>query len=212
MDKRIMTCVYKSGGDFTKEYVIKLYNSFLKFSNLPEENFYCLTDVPHEFQDVKFKVIKLQHNLPGWWSKLELFGLPMKGYQIVYVDLDTIIKDDISFLFVDEHYFTMLKDFNKKVVRIASGVMIFKSGEHTELLDRVLRKEINLDAYDPKKGGKLGDQAYLEDYLSVEVDFLQERYPGIVASYKWASTQEKEDAAIICYHGKPRPHETNWSV
>lgn len=212
MNDPAMVCVYKTGGDFNKHYVDMLFNGFVKHSGLENQHFYCLTDVPYVFDHSPYNVIPLQHDLPGWWSKLELFNIGAKGQRIVYMDLDTIIKGDISFLFTDDHPFSMLKDFNKKVDRLASGVMVFDVGEYQRLLNRVLENRTIMDLYDPKKGGKLGDQAYLEDYLGFQPTRLQSVYGDIAVSYKWADEAQKDGASIICYHGSPRPLQTNWSI
>ena len=50
----MIACVLKSGGDF-----------------LPAEEFICLTDL-----DLDCQTLALDHDWPGWWSKIELFRLP----------------------------------------------------------------------------------------------------------------------------------------
>ena len=77
---------------FNSEWVIKLKNMVER--NLPiPHNFYCLSNV-----DIPtINVIPLKHNYPGWWSKIELFrpDLPIEG-RILYIDLDSLIVNDLS--------------------------------------------------------------------------------------------------------------------
>lgn len=204
-----VVCVYKSGGEYTKEYVDRLYEGVTSHYD-GQFMFICLTDVMDEFpEENPYIVTDLQYDLPGWWSKLELFREDTSQHRIVYFDLDTIIKGDISKLLNDSHTFTTLDDFNPKVNRLASGIMAFE-GDFTYLLE-TFNKDM-IDLYTPRLGGKLGDQAYLEDFLQVKVEYIQDRYPGLVASYKWDDEETKRNASIICYHGRPRPHDTGWAV
>lgn len=198
-----VVCVYKSGGTvYTREYVERLYFSVMRFG---ARNFICLTD--DNTLDDFCQTIHLERNLPGWWSKLEMFRLTEGKY--VYFDLDTIINGSIIPILSYPHKFSTLKDFNKKVDRLASGVIAWE-GDYRFLYDNF--EESLIERYTPSLGGKLGDQAYIEDMLQCKVDYLQDLFPNTIASYKWDSKETKERSSIICYHGKPRPHETGWAL
>ena len=201
MDKAKVVCVLKSGGIYTPEYVERLKKSCLENG---VDSFLCLTDIPQvsEICDT----IDLVSGFPGWWSKLEIFKLPLGRY--VYIDLDTIINNDITEILTYPHTFTMLKDFNKKVSRPASGVMAWGDKDFSYIHDNF--KESMIERYDPRRGGSLGDQAYISDTLKFKPDYLQTLFPGSVSSYKWDTYETKQQSKIICYHGRPRPHETGW--
>jgi hypothetical protein len=43
--------------------------------------------------------------------------------------------------------------------------------------------------------------------------FLQDEFPGMICSYKVDCRKEPpEGARLICYHGNPRPKQTNWAA
>lgn len=199
MDQAIVVLVYKTGGEFTREYVYRLVESI-------DNQVVVLTDDDQLDHDL---IVPLRHDLPGWWSKLELFGLSPK-YKYVYFDLDTVVKGDIDELANLDHRFTMLKGLSG-TNRPASGVMAWH-GDYSYLLDEVLKDRSIMDLYTPSKGGKLGDQVYIEEYLGFTPDYFQDMLPDdYITSYKLSTLEQKQRSAVVCYHGRPRPHETNWA-
>lgn len=191
-------CVLKSGGDFTPEYVHRLRDGVAANTTV-DHRFVCLTDV----DDLDCETIPLEHDLPGWWSKLELFRL---SGPCVYFDLDTVIRGNIDEILRHPHTFTALSDLNGSG-RLASGVLAW-CGDYSRLLtgfslgmaDRYRRQE------------KYGDQGYLIDYLGFDPERFQSLWPGAFVSYKWAEPAEREKAAVVLYHGLPRPHQTGWKA
>lgn len=90
----VLTVLWK--GDFRsreydEEWVRKMQRMVLRA--VPSARFVCLTNV--EIADVE--TISLECDLPGWWSKIELFrpDLPVNG-RLLYLDLDTLIVGDLS--------------------------------------------------------------------------------------------------------------------
>ena len=77
-------------------HVLKIRDMFKRYLTL-EHEFFCLTDI----LDINCNTIPLEHNWPGWFSKLELFKI--KG-PVLYVDLDTIILNNL------DSYILSLKD------------------------------------------------------------------------------------------------------
>lgn len=209
----VVICVYKTGGEYTKEYVYRLYNSCIKHG---ATNFSCLSDDPDVSEICHW--IPLYHNLPGWWSKLEMFSMyPYKNVQYLYIDLDTVIKGSLKPIMEYEHTFTVLQDFYniykrpelKDQKKIASG-MVAWSGDYIHLLDSYI--DSCPEEY-TMKNGKNGDQAFIEDNIGdSKVEFFQDLFPNIISSRKWSSKEEKDISSIVCFHGKPRPHQCGWSI
>ena len=117
-----VACVLKSGGTYTPEWVGRLRAGVKR--HLPREHmFVCLSDV-----DVPSMRIPLEHDWPGWWSKMELFRLPGP---ILYFDLDTAIVGSLSdiadYIAEAKAPFTMLRDFYAPSHR-GSGVMAWPDG------------------------------------------------------------------------------------
>lgn len=187
-----VVCVLRSGGDYNAEYVQRLAAGVAQNLHIPYE-FVCLSDllVPD------FEVMPLQSNWPGWWAKLEMFRL---SGPCLYFDLDTIITGDITPLaeLCKRHPMIMLRDFNYrgKGFEGASGVMGW-SGDMSFLFRR----------YDPSLNYPgHGDQGYIA--MQCYPAYWQDIAPGLILSRK--VHKQRQGAAVVCYHGKPRPHETGW--
>lgn len=181
----LVATVLKSGGDFTTEYVARLRDSLRGY------DFVCLSDV-----DVPCERIPLTENLPGWWSKLELFKLTGK---VFYLDLDTVVTGDIRDMVEYPHRFTALRDFGA-ADQLGTGVMAWE-GDYSFLLHEFK------DMY----WNSQGDGHWLmrkRNRGELSVDYFQDLFPGRITSYKL----HKEPGDIVCYHGKPRPHETGWAA
>lgn len=198
MDSTVV-CVYKTGGDYDKRYVDKLYQSAMKHG---AQDFVCLTD------DLSLssicEVMPLEDNFPGWWSKIELFKLTYGQY--VYFDLDTIIHNSIKSILNYSHDFTMLKGFSG-TNRPASGVMAWQ-GDYSHIY-----YDFNLNMIDKfKTRMSWGDQGYIAQALRKEPQYFQELFPGLITSRKFHSKDEINKSSVLCYHGKPRPADTGWSL
>lgn len=55
-------------------------------------HFICLSNVELPGIDR----IPLQHDWPGWWSKIELFGPSIQAERIIYLDLDVLITGSLD--------------------------------------------------------------------------------------------------------------------
>lgn len=85
-----IACVLRSGGDFYPEYVYRLRDQICKNITVPY-HFVCLTDFSLSGVGVDARPFK--HNLPGWWSKMNMFYL--KG-PILCLDLDISVVGNID--------------------------------------------------------------------------------------------------------------------
>jgi len=192
-------CVLKSGGIFTKEWVLKLKNT-LERNVTTSFDFVCLTD----FDNVDgCRTIKLKDDLPGWWSKIELFreGL-VDTKNIIYFDLDTIILRNIDDLFLIPLNFVALQPWNitSRINRhLASGIMGWRNGDYSFIYDKFIFQEIEEQSFS-------GDQEYISRALSQEnktYQPLQKLIQGIF-SYKRDCRQKLPGGArIVCFHGNP---------
>ena len=62
-----------------------------------------------------------------------------------------------------------------------------------------------------------GDQlAIAAEMVAMERDIVPVQSVLKVASYKWHGKVPElsvyEDTDVLCYHGQPRPHETDWDI
>ncbi len=214
MKKPVFVCVYRSGGGvYTRAYVEKLKESIDRYSSM---EFVCLSDDPEVPG-----YIPLAYDWPGWWSKMELFRPDiLQGTDILYMDLDTVLSGPISPIeaVCGRHTLPiLLQDFYVSD-RLASGVMW--------LPERYRPKVWNLWQRIPdaimEECGSAGDQAFIGGMYKNLAQTWQSVLPDMFASYKCHIAREgvpghiKYDevdvtkARVVCYHGRPRPDETDW--
>jgi len=187
------------------EYVYAIQKQIEKHYPHPHR-FICLTD----FEGMKCETIPLIHNLPGWWSKMELFRIP--GENFIYFDLDTFIVSDITEVVEYPHTMSALSQVDsetvagrKKEVKLASGVMAW-NGNHSDIYHKFMEDPSgNMEKYK-----KEGDQIFIQESIH---DFkpIQEITSGII-NYKF-ELRDKEnlpkDAKIIYFHAQHKPWRLN---
>lgn len=139
--------------------------------------------------------------LPGWWEKIRLFkpGMFPEG-RVIFLDLDTVIVGDIDFLADYDGDFATLSDFWRPE-GLGPAVMLWQSGFGAHFWRAF--EEAGRPMTDPR-----GDQWFLEQFE--RPDILQDLYPGAFVSYKTHCTKAvPADARVVCFHGRPRPHEVS---
>lgn len=181
---------------------------------MQKHRFVCLSDI-----DVPCERIPLEHDWPGWWSKIEMFKAGVIEDQTLYLDLDTVIVGKVEILRngVD---FAMLQSFWKPDM-VGSGVMYF-SGENVphHVYNKFAKQPKAYIAHHERNrdGTYVGDQAFVWDAMNHEVDRVNDYLPGI-KSYKFHCQRRlPQDASIVCFHGRPTLPEVdhdwvrkNWS-
>lgn len=223
--------VLKSGGDFDHSYVWRLAAGVAR--NLKQSHrFVCLTDnTPADLDQLRAMSmggrvywLPLVRDYPGWWSKMELFSLPGP---LLYFDLDTVIVGALDPL-ADQIYklgrrVMMLRGFH--MGDWTSGIMgWYNPGEEGRLdwlLELFMAAPKEFFARDRLKlNGRSfrGDQDYIREVLDsakyhprTELVAVQDLVRGIY-SYKVHVRQRPgqelpEDAAVVAFHGRPRPKE-----
>lgn len=198
------------------EYVNRLLDGVARHLPAPFR-FVCITDERTDL-DPEIEVRSAEPGLTGWWQKLALFkpGMLPDG-PALFFDLDTIILGDLAPLAdwctsdTRRGEFAMLSDLYTPE-RPASGVMAFTAGgwAPNTIWARYLA--------DHPAGGsprhRYGDGGYIGDVLTAAGQMpvrLQDIVPGIAS---WKVMQRRygcvrDDTRVLCFHGKPRPHETH---
>jgi len=177
--------VLRTGGEYKVEHVLQLA------TQVPDLVCFSDVDIPG------IKTIKLRHSWPGWWSKLEIFRPDALLGDLLYIDLDTIVKDIKPFLSVGRT--TMLRDFYYPEAR-ASGLMYIHENDKEKVYEDFVKNYNNIITSEQLPPYH-GDQGFLNKTLKSEI--WQDLLPGKVVSYKVHGITE--EAKIICFHGKPKP-------
>ena len=196
-----VACVLRSGGAYGPEYVRRLRAGVER--PLPGARFVCLSDVP------EVATHALAHGWPGWWSKLELFRPGLLTGATLYVDLDTVIAGGLAPLAeaIRPGRFLMLRDFTRPERR-GSGVMGWHGDWSAIYRAFAGRAGHVMGTY--QTGDRWGDQAFIAEHAGEAVACWQDHVPGAVASYKLHGRTPR--ARVVCFHGRPRPHEIGWAV
>lgn len=203
----IATVLKTGGGVYDYKYVNNLVEG-IKENLTIDHKIVCLTDDSSNFSDAVDEVIKFKHDYPKWWGKIELFRPEIfEGQQVFYFDLDTFIVGNLDEIMFYDGEFCALRDFYH-LHTMGSGLMSWHG-------DRVLRIYDEFKA-NPKMAmdrfAGVGDQGWINMYRP-SMDYFQDFFPNEVVSYKahCVGNNNKvtvpKKAKIICFHGRPRPHE-----
>jgi len=207
----------KWGDKYDPDYVNKLFSS-IKRNTTVEFKFHCFTE---NGSDLNQEIII--HDLPyksleGWWNKVYLFSnqinIPL-GEKIFYVDLDTVITDNIDDLL--SHPTTkmiVLKDFLHGLAKTAgtmgSGLMAWTHGNYTKIWNQFIQNpEAAIKQVEPH-----GDQHWIDFCINERFRvYWQDILPGRVVSFKVNCLDGlPSKAAIICYHGRPSIPESAYTT
>jgi len=196
-------CCIRAGEMFSPAYVSILHDMVAR--NLEagfEARFVCFTDRPDDLRDTGIETASLPADLPGWWSKLALFkhGVFPDGDRVLFLDLDTVITGAIDHVAMwNGERLAILRDFYRPQ-GLQSSVMAWRAGQHCEIWESFERAGCPMD--DPG-----GDQVWIERAIPRHhVALWQEILPRAFVSYKQARGIPGE-AAVVVFHGRPRPHE-----
>lgn len=209
-DEITVATVFKTGSpDYTVSYVNHIANSVAENVTVPYK-FVCLTDCFEGYSKNVHKIVPFRHNFPKWWGKMELFAPQVFDTdRIFYLDLDTVIVDNIDELLTYNGNLFGLRDFYHQY-GLATGLMGWRNNNAKifQLYDSFMENPTaNMNNY------KYGDQEFVAKMLKEEYDYAQDLFPRQILSYKkdcvdnYNRVRIPEKAKIICFHGPPRPHQ-----
>lgn len=204
-EKVTIALVLRTGGEiYNHNYVNVLAKSIKNNVTIPHE-IVCLTDDSTNFSKDIDRVIKFSHNWPTWWGKIELFKPnQFTTESVFYMDLDTIVVDNIDKIISYDGIFSGLRDFYA-LHSLGSGIMAFKP-KHCEKIynEFIKRSDYIIRNY------KEGDQKWIDENKP-SIEYIQDIYPNQIVSFKRHCLNGNDvnipsSAKIICFHGNPRPH------
>lgn len=194
------------------EYITRLRDGVKQHSTV-EQDIICFTDKDFEVDGVIIR--KFPDTFRGWHCRNVLFKPDsFIGYdRVLYIDLDTIITNNIDAIWEDDSDFCLLKDVLTPTKQWQYGVFTFnpnlefiQNGEMYEFCSKQLD--------DPNKSSATVFNNFLKQKLGqFSLSFMQDKYQ--IASYKGDICSKKRSASnyqFVCYHGAPYCHHTQWSV
>lgn len=198
LDRMTVACV-KHGTKYGPEYVNRLY-AMVRRALPGNWRFVCLTDDPQGIRD-EVGIIDISDNPHrGWWTKLALFDpqTPFADETIFYLDLDTIIIGDLSFIeglkvgfHVLEHSF--MPGYN-------SSVMLFDRAFAAPVFQRFQNSDAER---------LLSDQDWLEECMPGLDTFTH----GLIRLYRSLDPEissaelAETDGRIVTFPTVPKPHQ-----
>ena len=169
-----------------------------------------MTDNSSGFSSNIDRVVKFKHDYPKWWGKVELFRPDIfEDRQVFYFDLDTFIVGNLDDIVLYNGEFCALRDFYH-LHTMGSGIMSW----HGERVYRIYEGFKNNPTAAMDRFSGVGDQGWIEMNRPSPSDYFQDVFPNEIVSYKAHCVKGNDvklpkKAKIICFHGKPRPHEIN---
>jgi hypothetical protein len=205
-----VSCVLRSGGIYTAEWVAKLQRGVARHLTLPHR-FVCLSDV-----EVPCERIPLRHDWPGWWSKLNLFAEFTDG-PVLYFDLDTIVVGSLDAIAarISPCPFIMAHEYYRPHL-LCSTAMAW-DGDYSRICSEfAFKPDAEMHYYDkvlPSQEGRIGDQAWIEDIAGDcigPIDTFRNLFgERSIASWKVHVRDHGLDGseAVVAFHGSEKPHK-----
>lgn len=216
--KALVALVYRTGGDYTPEYVERLAAAAVQHGAEAVE---VMTDCRQALKAGRIgeaKAVPLIYGYRGWWSKIDLFKR-YTSQKVVYFDLDTLITHPIAHILRKPyHRLTMMR--GPLTGNPNSSCMAWQ-GDYSYIATN-FRANPTRHQEHYKSFPCIGDQAFIADevlrkygwpvsYWDI-IDCMQDLHPGSFVDRKTATLAERQRAAVVCYRGRPRPHQTGWAI
>ena len=207
-----------SGDKYSPDYVTRLEQAIRRHLTV-NYRFVCITDRPG---DVSCEKLAIPLKLKSWWGKVALFS-DLIETRILFLDLDTVITGNIDDFARYDGELALIKPFYRDT-GYASGLMNIGPMAHRKVWDmfsKSPKKAINYCKKNAAPPWNHGDQRWLE-FTAKDADYWQDLLPGQLVSYKVHCQPTgglPKNARVLCFHGKPDPHEVsdsyvvdNWQI
>ncbi len=191
MSDLTILCVYW-GDKYDISYVYALKEMVKKNLTIPH-TFKCITT--EKLEGIQTVLPFVPYN--GWWQKIGLFAPRIAIGPTIYFDLDVVITGNLDYLVNFTNTFSAPANWAESGHGgIQSSVMCWP-GNWSKPYDHF--------DYVNDRERLWGDQEYLTELLKDN----WVKIPGI-GSYKYhCKNNLPKDLKVICFHGKPDPHEVN---
>lgn len=189
-----------TGDKYAPEYVPILHNQMGRNCSEIEQRHWCITDRPEELPEM-IEPIPADPSLPGWWQKLKLFDPAnpwAEGDRICFMDLDTCVVGRLEDMVQRKG---MALDWHTS--SMGSAVLVWDHGEHSRIWTDY--QAMTEEGREQMRATLVGDQDWMDHVSRSE----WEEWPkDWVLSYKsHATSWPPSGSKIVCFHGKPKPHE-----
>jgi len=196
MSPKLTVCCLNHGTKYDPEYVRVLKSMVGRHLTIPHD-FLVVTDSPSKYP--RLNTVPPPKGLPGWWAKLGFFqeGAYQLEGDILYFDLDVVIRENIDCLATVPGDFTIQRDYTSRM-NFNSSVFKLKVGSRvhvwTDFSPRHMRRN----------GGKFhGDQDWIFHCCKDSASLFP---PTWCPSYKRGLKRKgKVFGKVVVFHGRPNP-------
>lgn len=203
--------VFKSGGDYSREYVINLRRGVAQHLTL-EHRFICLTDTVKEAvfdEDTQIQWEPLRHDWPGWWSKVEMFRPDLERYgRFLYLDLSCVVVGELD----------DIASYDGPACTTSDWYYGGPSPSILSFAPKEMRAVWDLFNSGPEHWMKQGDKHIAPDfgdqilvnkvYGKDGLKRWQNELPGQIVSFKvHCKVGIPNGARLVKFHGQPRIHD-----
>lgn len=202
-------------------YARKIITRFMQLTSLNCTP-YCITDRRSEIDDMATPIPKDNHDVLGWWNKMQVYSKDMPAGYILYLDLDIVLIQNFDEEI--EQAIEYLSNTYKKVAcvsdaiqwmnnKYSSSMMLLESGAMSDLYEHFLKDR---DTIMIQQGG---DQVWTGRQLQEnEVLYIDEYYPNLKKNLKFHLGQKHFDKwyfpktisnqiKMVDCGGRPKPHD-----
>lgn len=155
-----VACVLRQGGKvgYSTEWVYKLQRAVAQHLSIPHR-FVCLSDC-----ELDCERIELQHSDSGFWAKLELFRPGLFDGPVLYIDLDTVICNNIDNIVerCSGHKFVMWLESDKN---IHSSAMMYWETDVSNIWDIYRSRPAEYWQQQYSSPPLYGDQAVISEHM-----------------------------------------------
>lgn len=170
--------------------------------------FVCLTDL-ERIEGVE--TIRLKHNWPGWWSKIELFTPGLLNDKVLYMDIDTVILQNIDDLCLHPHNFTALDNISHPNCGEIGGGLMAWTGDFSHLY-KTFAAEPERFIRECVTNRNWGDQGFIANHLGFQPLRFQHHFPGIHSlrrdlsdGHNLEAGRPRPDTRIVIFNHLPKP-------
>lgn len=212
------------GHVYSWEYVLRLHSMLTRNISRPIR-MHVYTESNRPVPDTM-----IRHNLPdwsiagpkkSWWYKLQLFNTQHHRGPLLYFDLDTVITQNIDWIWQNSlQYFWAIRDFKylwrSTNYTVNTSVMWFNTVRFAHVYDNFVSQNIQRIMRQHH-----GDQDYVTQAITQEQRRMLD--PERVKSWRWqvldggfdfayrkyhhpgTGTQLNDNVSVLVFHGKPKP-------
>jgi hypothetical protein len=214
------------GTAYSWQYVERLY-SMLNRHLTPGIRLHVYTEADRKVPApmIKHELIEWEFDRPGrgWWYKMQLFNPEHHAGPVLYFDLDTVIVDNIDWIWQHSTtYFWAIRDFkylwSPGHAGLNSSVMWWDTQKYKHVWEGFLQQDLSKTMIKYR-----GDQDYIFDVIPknqhrlFDIDKIKSwRWQCLDGGYNFqkkchlapkTGTQLTASTSILVFHGNPKPDQ-----